>query len=340
MISFVDSAVIEIIAGKGGDGCVAFRREKFVPRGGPAGGNGGDGGSVYVVAEPGSTTLLDFRYRRHYKAGNGRPGEGARRTGASGDDREIPVPCGTAVYDAETGDLICDMIDPGQRIRIARGGRGGLGNWEFRSARRQAPTEAKPGRPGERRTIRLELKLLADIGLVGLPNAGKSTLLSRITAARPKVADYPFTTLVPNLGIVDLGEFQSCTIADIPGLIEGASEGKGLGLDFLRHIERTRALLYLVDVSDPDPAAALDVLYGELDAYGARLTRLPCAVALSKSDLVDDETVGGAAEKVRSWAEAHGVVRVISISAVTGAGIDVLHHLLRDLYRTTTSDTE
>ena len=332
MSVFVDRAEIQVSSGNGGDGCVAFRREKYIPRGGPHGGNGGNGGSVWIVGEPGSTTLLDFRYRRSYKAKNGNQGEGWNRTGESGEDLEIPVPCGTSIHDAETGELIGDLVDPGQRILIAKGGHGGKGNREFRNSRRQAPTFAQPGRHGVDRKIRLELKLLADIGLVGLPNAGKSTLLSRVTAARPKVADYPFTTLIPNLGIVDLGDFQSCTIADIPGLIEGASEGKGLGLDFLRHIERTRALIYLVDVTDPDPAASLDVLYGELEAYGRRLTDLPCAVVLSKVDLVPDGDWAEPLAAVNDWAQRHRRANVITISSVTGAGMDELLNLLRALF--------
>lgn len=333
----MDRAEIKVAAGRGGDGCVAYRREKYVPRGGPSGGNGGEGGSVWVVGDTGSTTLLDFRYRRSYKAQNGKQGEGSNRTGESGSDLEIVVPCGTAIHDADTGELIGDLVDPGQRILVAKGGRGGKGNREFRNARRQTPDFAQPGRPGQQRNVRLELKLLADIGLVGLPNAGKSTLLSRVTAARPKVADYPFTTLIPNLGIVDLGDFQSCTIADIPGLIEGASEGKGLGLDFLRHIERTRALLYLVDVTESDPGAVLEVLHGELSAYGRRLTDLPCAVVLSKTDLLPADRISEPLAAVSEWAESHSARRVIAISAVSGDGLDDLRRLLRDLFTASTA---
>lgn len=329
---FVDVAEIEVASGKGGPGCVSTRREKYVPRGGPDGGNGGDGGSVWIVASSRSSTLLDFRYRRRYQAEAGRPGSGQCRSGAGGADLEIPVPCGTAVHDAADGRLLGDLVAPGERLLVARGGRGGKGNHEFRSARNQTPMYAQPGRPGESLRLRLELKLLADIGLLGAPNAGKSTLLSAISEARPKVADYPFTTLVPNLGIVGLGEYLSCTVADIPGLIAGASEGKGMGLEFLRHVERTRALLYLVDLHDGDPAAGLDMLRRELEGYGHRLPELAFAVVLTKSDLVDDEALAAARDAARVWAAAHGGGDVLAISAVARRGLDDLRHLMRRLY--------
>ncbi len=339
---FLDVVTIQVLAGKGGDGCVSTRREKYVPRGGPDGGNGGRGGDVWLEANSQSTTLLDFRYRRRYEAAAGKPGSGQRMTGADGEPVVIPVPCGTSVFsrnDAPDEDaageeiLMGDLTDPGQRILVARGGRGGKGNWEFRSARNQTPMKATPGRPGDQREIRLELKLIADIGLVGAPNAGKSTLLSVLTAARPKIADYPFTTLVPNLGIVDLGQFTSCTLADIPGLIEGASEGKGLGHEFLRHIERTRALLYMVDVAQPDAGAALDGLRAELEAYGRRLTDLPFVVVLTKADLLpaDDRTEAVVAA-ARAWCATHGGRDTLLISAVAGLGMDPLRHALRRLY--------
>ncbi len=332
---FLDRAEIEVIAGKGGDGCVSTRREKFVPRGGPDGGNGGRGGSVWFEATDQMTTLQDFRYKRKYKAGNGAPGAGSRRTGADGQDVVVKVPCGTLVYETPGDKLLGDLVEPGQRLCVAAGGRGGKGNWEFRTARNQTPMKAQAGRPGESRRVRLDLKLLADIGLVGEPNAGKSTLLGTLTAAKPKVADYPFTTLVPNLGIIDLGDFHSCTLADIPGLIEGASGGKGLGHDFLRHIERTRALVLLVDVSAPDPEAVLEGLRRELTAYGNRLPELPFAVVLSKGDLVTDEDRASAVEALKPWCEAAGAVDVLAISSATGEGLPGLRKLLLRLYNTT-----
>ena len=332
-MKFIDVAEITVTSGKGGDGCVAFRREKGVPRGGPSGGNGGAGGSVRLQATVESSTLQDFRFRRVYKAGDGQPGAGSRRTGADGEDLEIPVPCGTIVYDAESGAVVCDLTEPGQSHAVAAGGKGGRGNYEFRSPQRQAPHVATPGKPGEARRLRLELKLLADIGLIGLPNAGKSTLLSRLTAAKPKIADYPFTTLTPNLGIVDLGDYTSCSLADIPGLIEGASDGKGLGHEFLRHVERTRALVYLVDVTDPAPVSVLAVLSQELSAYGQRLAELPFIVVLSKLDLADEEAVGGIKREVTGWARDHSGRDPLLISAVTGQGLDQLRHKLRDLYQ-------
>lgn len=332
-MKFVDVAEINVAAGPGGDGCVAFRREKGVPRGGPSGGNGGRGGSVWLVATDETSTLLDFRYRKSYKADRGQPGSGSRRTGADGSDLEIAVPCGTAIHDAGSGDLLCDLTEPGQRHCAAEGGRGGRGNFEFRSPQRQAPHIATPGRPGETRALRLELKLLADIGLIGMPNAGKSTLLGRLSAAKPKIADYPFTTLIPNLGIVDLGDYTSCSMADIPGLIEGASDGKGLGHEFLRHVERTRALVYLVDVTDPAPVSILTILRHELAKYGRRLADLPFLVVLNKLDLADEEAVGDVRREVSGWALDHSGREALMISAVTGQGIDALRHRLRELYQ-------
>ncbi len=331
-MKFVDVAEISVTAGAGGDGCVAFRREKGVPRGGPAGGNGGRGGSIWLVATEETSTLLDFRYRKQYQADKGQPGSGSRRTGADGADLEIVVPCGTSVYDGDAGDILCDLTEPGQRQCVAEGGQGGRGNYEFRSPQRQAPHISTPGRPGTSRNLRLELKLLADIGLIGLPNAGKSTLLSRLTAAKPKIADYPFTTLIPNLGIVDLGDYTSCSMADIPGLIEGASDGKGLGHEFLRHVERTRALVYLVEVTDPAPVSVLTVLRQELSRYGRRLADLPFLVVLSKLDLADEEAVDDIRREVAGWARDHSGRDPLLISAVTGQGLDALRHKLRDLY--------
>jgi GTP-binding protein len=308
-----------------------MRRESHVPRGGPDGGNGGRGGHVFFEATNDSSTLLDFRYRRRYQAPNGEPGRHQNQTGADGVDVVVPVPCGTSVIDTATGTLIGDLVERGQRLLVVSGGRGGKGNWEFRSPWNQAPTKVTLGRAGEAKEIRLELKLIADIGLVGLPNAGKSTLLSVVTAARPKVADYPFTTLTPNLGIVDLGDYQSCTLADIPGLIEGASEGRGLGHEFLRHIERTRALLFMVDPAFDAPTAALDTLYGELTEYDPRLAALPIAVIVTKADLLSADREPQVMSEASAWCEAHRGHETLLISAVTGRGIGPLRHLMRRL---------
>ncbi len=331
---FLDIAEISVKAGKGGDGCVSTRREKYIPRGGPDGGNGGRGGSVWFEATDQLTTLQDFRYRRRYQAGNGVAGSGRRKSGPDGEDVVVLIPCGTLVYEAESDHLLGDMIEPGQRLCVAAGGRGGKGNWEYRTARNQTPMKAQAGRLGESRTVRMELKLLADIGLVGEPNAGKSTLLSVMTAAKPKIADYPFTTLIPNLGIIDLGDFQSCTLADIPGLITGASDGKGLGHDFLRHIERTRALVLLIDVSLVPGIETLDNLRGELTAYGRRLEELPFAVVLSKSDLIPPDELPALLAELEEWSVSHGGREVMAISAVTGTGLAELRHLLLRLYNT------
>ena len=330
---FLDIATLKLESGKGGEGCVSTRREKYMPHGGPDGGNGGKGGSVWMEATDEMSTLLDFRYRRLYRAGPGKAGEGNRRTGADGEDVILRVPCGTTLYNDEDGTVLGDLLEPGQRILLAKGGRGGKGNWEFRNARNQTPMYAQPGLPGQKLSVRLELKLIADIGLVGEPNAGKSTLLSAVTTARPKVADYPFTTLVPNLGIVDLGDFNSCTLADIPGLIEGAAEGRGLGHEFLRHVERTRALLLLVDPSLEEPARALDVLRSELERHGKRLAELPFAVVVTKQDLLDEEARAAAMDIARRWGEDHGAIGVLPISSATGLGLDVLKKMMLRLYR-------
>lgn len=283
---FVDRAVIEVIAGTGGSGAEAFRRETGVPRGGPAGGDGGKGGDVVLQADGQLTTLLDYSYRRHYKAQRGMHGEGSKRTGKSGEALVLRVPPGTVAYDAETDALLGELLEDGESVVMALGGRGGRGNARFATATNQAPTRWEPGVEGEERTIRLELKLIADVGLVGEPNAGKSTLLATVTAAQPKVADYPFTTLSPNLGVVQLSDFRSFVIADIPGIIEGAHEGKGLGHQFLRHIERTRILLLMVPVDSLDPQAEFDRLRAELDAYSLDLAATPFLVALTKVDML------------------------------------------------------
>jgi GTP-binding protein len=329
---FLDIATITVESGKGGDGCVSTRREKHVPRGGTDGGNGGTGGAVYFEATDTMSTLLDFRYRRRYQAGAGQPGGARNCTGSDGAEVVVLVPCGTAVFNTANDALIADLTNHGDRIRVARGGRGGKGNWEFRNSRNQTPMWATPGKPGELLEVRLELKLIADIGLVGEPNAGKSTLLSAVTAARPKVADYPFTTLVPNLGIVDLGDYKSCTLADIPGLIEGASDGKGLGHEFLRHVERTRALLLMVDPSFEEPRRALDVLRQELKAHGQRLAELPFAVVVTKQDLLDPGTSAAALSAATAWGDEHGALATLMISSAANIGLKELKYLLLRLY--------
>jgi len=293
-VQFVDEVVIKVTAGSGGHGLIAFRREKFVPRGGPNGGDGGKGGDVVLEVDPNLHTLLDFRYRAQWKAERGQHGGGSGRTGRSGKDVIVRVPTGTQVQDPATGETLADLVTPGQQWVVARGGRGGRGNQHFATPTHQSPQEAEDGQPGQSREVRLTLKLIADVGLVGFPNAGKSTLLASVTAARPKIADYPFTTLVPHLGIVKVGEYASFVMADIPGLIEGAGEGKGLGHQFLRHIERTRVLLFLIDCLDPEPDRTLEILRGELRSYAADLLEKPYVVALTKTDLLPpDESPPG-----------------------------------------------
>jgi GTPase len=323
---FVDEAKIRVASGAGGDGCMAFRREKFVPRGGPSGGDGGRGGDVVMESSERHNTLVHFRFNPEYKAQRGRHGEGSNRTGAEGNSITLKVPVGTVVYNDETGEVVHDFAQPNERVVVARGGRGGRGNQNFATPTHQAPREHEPGKPGQELRLRLELKLLADVGLVGYPNAGKSTLISRISAARPKIADYPFTTLQPNLGVVAVGEMPdvvSYVVADIPGLIEGASSGAGLGTQFLRHIERTRCLVHLVDCSDasgrPDPVKDFEVVLRELRSFGAGLERKPMIVAASKMDAANPAKV----EKLRRHARKLGL-QFYAISAVTGAGIPEL----------------
>jgi GTP-binding protein len=287
---FVDEATIKVHAGNGGRGMVSFRREKSIPFGGPDGGDGGDGGSVYLAADPGLNTLADFRYRRTFKAVNGEPGGSADCSGKGGGDLEIVVPVGTVIYDVDTEETLGDLTHAGERILVARGGGGGLGNQHFKSSTNRSPRRATTGYPGEKRELRLELKLIADVGLLGLPNAGKSTLISVVSAARPRVADYPFTTLHPNLGVVYVGEHKSFVMADIPGLIEGASDGAGLGIRFLKHLQRTRLLLHLVDIAPPDPEAdpVKDVraIAGELKKFSPELASRERWLVLNKLDLM------------------------------------------------------
>jgi len=315
---FVDTAIIRVKAGDGGRGCVSFRREKYVPKGGPDGGDGGNGGDIILVADPHLSTLLDYRYRHVYIAENGRPGEGNNRTGRSGAPLELRVPCGTLVRDAITGENLGDLTEPGQRLVVARGGRGGRGNAAFATPTNRAPRFAEPGQPGEERLLQLELKLLADVGLVGFPNAGKSTLLATISAARPKIADYPFTTLSPVLGMVRLGPEQSFVVADIPGLIEGAHSGRGLGLQFLRHIERTRVLVFLLESTSPDPAADYATLLQELRSYNPELLAKQRIICLSKADLLSEEQ-----RQQLSTLCIDGQSPLL-ISALTGEGIQQL----------------
>lgn len=320
---FIDEVRIYVKAGDGGNGCLAFRREKYVPRGGPSGGDGGRGGDVILVSSQHYSTLLHFRYNPEHKAGRGRHGEGSNKTGRDAESIELPVPVGTVVYDAGSGELLHDFTVPGERFVVARGGRGGRGNARFATSTHQAPTEHEPGKPGEERRLRLELKLLADVGLVGFPNAGKSTLISRISAARPKIADYPFTTLEPHLGVVALEEGHTFVVADIPGLIEGAHLGQGLGTRFLRHVERTRLLVHLVDVSEAsgrDPVRDFDVVLNELSSFSAELARKPMLVVATKIDVAQDPA---RVESLREMASGRGLP-FHEISSVTGLGIERL----------------
>ena len=320
---FVDEALIRVKAGKGGNGCVAFRREKFVPRGGPSGGDGGDGGSVILRSTSRINTLTRFRFQPEQKAENGRHGEGSNCTGRTGRDLLIEVPAGTLVYDAETDELLRDFDGPEQDFLAAQGGHGGRGNTHFKSATNRAPRFAEDGTEGQSLTLRLTLKLLADVGLVGFPNAGKSTLIARISAARPKIADYPFTTLQPSLGVVHLGDFDSFLVADIPGLIEGAHEGHGLGDRFLRHIERTKILVHLVDLSDLSGRDAVEdfrIISNELSSFSPKLAEKPCIVAGTKLDAMQ---VPQQMEALRRHCESSGLA-FHGISAVTGEGIDSL----------------
>jgi len=326
---FLDRVKIWVRAGDGGAGAATFRREAHVPRGGPDGGDGGRGGSVHLQVDPGHTTLRDFQYRHHFKATPGGRGERSRRHGKAGEDLVLPVPPGTAVFDDATGELLADLVATGQQSMIARGGRGGLGNTHFKTSTHQAPKHAQKGEPGEERWVRLELRLIADIGLVGLPNAGKSTLLAALTAAQPKIADYPFTTLEPNLGVMDLGleDERRPTIADVPGLIEGASSGAGLGHAFLRHVERTRVLVHIVDGAARDPEWDHEVIREELRAHDPALLDKPILVVFNKLDL---PAAVGAWPLFRAARSRDGL-RTVGVSAATGEGMDGLRTGLAEL---------
>ena len=334
---FIDKARLHVQAGDGGRGAVSFRREKFVPRGGPDGGDGGKGGDVYLKATHAKNTLVDFQYLRHFRSGRGHHGQGGNRTGKSGNDLWIPVPIGTLVFDAQSGEVLADLNQEDGSVLVARGGRGGKGNSHFATPTAQAPEFAQEGQEGESRYLQLELKLIADIGLLGFPNAGKSTLLSKISAARPKIASYPFTTLQPVLGVVNRPDHTTFVVADIPGLIEGASQGVGLGLQFLRHIERTRILLHLIDVSpNPEsPVKRYQILRKELAEYGRGLSRRPQTVVATKMDEVDPKAL----KDLRKFASRRGIT-LFEISAVTGEGLPELLEALQEELAAAVAPTE
>ncbi len=332
-MQFIDRAEIEVEAGKGGDGLVAFRREKYVPAGGPAGGNGGRGGSILFKAVENLQTLLDFKYARRFKAEDGKRGGPNNRTGASGNDLVVEVPCGTVIYEVERGEVLADLVTPQQTVCIVKGGKGGLGNQHFLSNSNRAPEYALPGLLGESKSLRLELKLLAEVGIIGLPNAGKSTLIAALSAARPKIANYPFTTLVPNLGVVRKPTGDGTVFADIPGLIEGAHAGVGLGHDFLRHIERTRLLLHLIDLTANDPIADYQTIQEELQAYGQGLPNRQQIIGLNKLDAVDEETYELITEELSQLTSAP----IFGISAVARIGLE---NLMQKIWQTLDELTE
>ena len=324
-MKFVDEAAIEIHAGKGGDGCLSFRREKYIEYGGPDGGDGGAGGSVFFEADANINTLIDFRYDRIFRARNGEPGRGRQCSGKSSEDVVLRVPVGTTVIDTDTDEVLADLTKNGERVMLAQGGRGGLGNTHFKSSTNRAPRRTTKGTPGESRNLRLELKVLADVGLLGLPNAGKSTLIRSVSAAKPKVADYPFTTLVPNLGVVKVDKYRSFVMADIPGLIEGAAEGAGLGIRFLKHLARTRLLLHVVDVAPPDqsdPVDNVEAIADELDKFSPALAEQERWLVLNKLDLVADDERNALCEDIVERLDWRGPV--FRISAVTGEGCQEL----------------
>lgn len=334
---FIDEAVISVRAGNGGNGCVSFRREKYIPKGGPAGGDGGNGGNVVFLADQNVNTLLDFSHKHHWNAPNGDPGRGKQMYGLAGEDLIIPVPPGTIIYNADSGEKLADL-GPNDRAIVAKGGKGGRGNEAFKTSTNQTPKEAEPGEPGEAFKLRLELKLIADIGIVGLPNAGKSTLLAAISQARPKIANYPFTTLTPQLGIAQLDTLRRLVFADIPGLIEGASDGAGLGHEFLRHIERTRVLVHLIDASGtdidgPSPAESYRIIRNELSRYSPLLAEKPELIVLSKMDLLDETEQHDRLASFRKALKLGHADRVLTISAATNQGtremLDALWSMLR-----------
>lgn len=324
-MKFVDEANLSVEAGNGGAGCVSFRREKYIPRGGPDGGDGGDGGSVYLLADHNLNTLYDYRVNKTFRAGHGGAGAGSNRTGAKGEDLSLPVPVGTICHDRDTGELIGDLTRDGQTLRVAAGGYHGLGNARFKSSTNRAPRKSTPGTPGEQRNLRLELKLLADVGLVGLPNAGKSTLLSAISAARPRIADYPFTTLTPQVGVVAVGPLRSFTLVDLPGLIEGAAEGAGLGHRFLKHSQRTRLLLHVVDVMPPDgrePAEAVAMIEAELRAFNPALAERERWLVLNKIDLIPEAERDAVRDEIVRALDWKGPV--YAVSALDPGGLQPL----------------
>lgn len=330
-MKFVDEVKIHVKAGKGGDGCLSFRREKFIPFGGPNGGDGGDGGNIYLEADADLNTLIDYRFQRHFQAQNGQQGMGSDCTGRSGEDLVLKVPVGTLVYNIDTDELLGDLTTAGQRLLVAKGGFHGLGNTRFKSSINRAPRQTTPGTLGEERELRLELKILADVGLLGLPNAGKSTLIRSVSSAKPKVADYPFTTLHPNLGVVRVGELRSFVIADIPGLIEGAAEGAGLGIQFLRHLERTRLLLHLVDVAPldgSDPVGSANVIINELGKYSETLLAKPRWLVLNKIDQLPEEEVETHCAEIVKRLDWQGPV--FYLSALKREGTDALCYAVMD----------
>jgi GTP-binding protein len=335
-MKFVDEASIRVIAGNGGNGCLSFRREKYIERGGPDGGDGGRGGSVYLVADPSLNTLADFRMARKFKAESGEGGSGRNKTGKSGNDLDVCVPCGTVVRDVDTSELLCDLTEPGQRQMIAEGGRGGLGNTRFKSSINRAPRKTTNGTQGEVRNLALELKVLADVGLLGMPNAGKSTLITAMSSAKPRIADYPFTTLHPNLGVVRVGALQSFVMADIPGLIEGASDGAGLGIQFLKHLQRTGLLLHVVDIAPvvpgANPADDVRAIAAELGKFSAELADKRRWLVLNKTDLLPADELASVCRKLVSELAWQGPV--FEVSAATGVGTEALGQaIMRELER-------
>ena len=342
---FVDEATIEVEAGRGGDGRTSFRREKFVPRGGPDGGDGGDGGDIVLKATTNQHTLSAFRHQRRMRADNGEPGGTNNRTGASGEDKVVEVPVGTLIYDDDTDQLLADMVEEGQQFVVARGGNGGRGNTNFKSSTNRAPRKSTPGEPGQMRVVRLELKLIADVGLVGFPSVGKSTLISAMSSAKPKVAAYPFTTITPNLGVVSWNPYEEFTIADIPGLIEGAHQGKGLGIQFLKHIERTNVIVHVLEVFPPDqaeatgrnPIADFEIIRRELGEYNAALLDHPQLVVLNKVDL---PYVAEQVDALREHFEEEHDLPFMAISAATGENLETLKKLLGHAIKEGTFDVE